>query len=112
MAVTASNAIRGHQKVRFANDGDKYQAIGAGNNAVIGGARQGDYIHAILVTVTNNLNCAVTIQDGGDTAITVVPNVLPLGNQVINVPLGLSCRNNNWAVSCNPGAAALVSGTW
>lgn len=113
MAVNnVNNALKGYSFARSVSGADMYKAIGAGNNSVLGIGRKGDYLDHLIVTVVNNLNCQVTIQDGGDAAITVVPNVLPLGNQVIAVPLGLSSRNNNWTVACNAGASAVAAGVW
>ena len=112
MAANQSNAIRGWSLAKAVSGAEYYKAIGTGNNAVLGLGRQGDYISQVTAIVTNNLNCAITIQDGGDAAITILPNVIPLGNQTVTIPLGLSCRNNNWFVSCNAGVSALVAGVW
>ena len=110
--MAISNRIKGYRQVRIAQDADKYVAIGAGNNVTLGGGQTGDYLEKIVAVVTNNLASSITITDGSGSAITVLPNNLNPSNQTVVIPLGISCRSNNWFIQCSAGVSALVTGVW
>lgn len=87
-----------------------YEAVAASQtNQVLGavGAR-GDIIERLILSVTTSATSTVSIKDGADTAIVVVPNNVPVG--VVVVEIGALSRTGAWQVTTGAGVSVLAVG--
>lgn len=89
-----------------------YETVAASQtDQVLGGAgAKGDYIEGLLCVVTTAATSQVDIQDGSDTAITVLPNNPGSGIGSYYLPIKAASRTGAWSVTTGAGVAVFASG--
>lgn len=90
--------------------GTEYEAVAAGQTAQVLGAAgsTNDLLARLVVDVATAATSAVSIKDGADAAIEVVPANTPIGTY--NVELGIRSRTGAWQVTTGAGVSALAIG--
>ena len=92
----------------------QYQAVAASQTdkaltSANGSGAKGDFLDTLIVSVTTSgANGTCDIQDGGDTAIPLVPASTPIGVYVIH--LNVMSRTGAWSVTTGSAATALAIG--
>jgi hypothetical protein len=81
------------------------QALGNG----AGGAK-GDVIDTLVCVVSTAATSAVSIKDGADTAIQVLPNAVGGGIGTYVLKLNVKSRTGAWQVTTGAGVAVLALG--
>lgn len=102
---------------KAASAGVEYETVAAGQTAqVLGGSSAttnvGDYLEGLVCVVSTAATSAVQIKDGGDSAITVLPNNVGGGVGTYYVPLGLLSRTGSWQVTTGAGVAVIALGSF
>ena len=90
----------------------QYETVAASQtDQVLGGTgATGDYLHRIIITVATAATAAVDIQDGTDTAISIMPNSPGSGIGVYVVDLELRSKTGAWSVTTGAGSTVLAVG--
>jgi len=103
----AAKQTQAFTKIKHATAGDKYFPVPASCNLAIGSGI-GDYLEQLHCVVTNNAAAGVTLTDGTNNAIQVLPTVTERGAH--RVKLGLSSHNGAWRVVTSAGVSVIASG--
>jgi hypothetical protein len=92
--------------------GNDYETIAASQtDQVLGGTgAKGDLLTLLICVVTTAATGTVLIQDGADTAITVLPNSPGAGVGTYVIPLNLISRSGAWSITTGAGVAVLATG--
>ncbi len=93
----------GHYETVAASQSD--QALGATGAA-------GDYLEKLIITVGTAATAAVSIKDGGGSAIPIIPNSPGGGIGVYVVPIGAKSTNGAWKVTTGAGSTVVAVGTF
>lgn len=90
--------------------GTDYEFVAAGaTNQVLGTAgATNDLLERIVVSVNTSATSAVSIKDGSDTAISVVPANTPIG--VFTVEIGARSRTGGWQITTGAGVSVIGVG--
>jgi hypothetical protein len=90
--------------------GTDYEAVAVSQtNQVLGTAGSvNDLLARLNVSVTTSATSAVSIKDGIDTAIEVVPANTPIGQYTVE--LGIRSRTGAWQITTGAGASAIAVG--
>ena len=90
--------------------GTEYELVApSAANQVLGTAGStGDFLARLSVNVTTSATSDVSIKDGANTAIVVVPAVTPVG--VYTVELGLRSRSGAWQITTGAGVQVVAIG--
>jgi hypothetical protein len=76
------------------------------------GGAAGDYLDRIIITVTDATTSAVSIKDGGGSAISILPNSPGAGVGRYVVPIGASSRAGPWRATAGLGASVVAVGSF
>jgi hypothetical protein len=76
------------------------------------GGAAGDYLDRIIITVTDATTSAVSIKDGGGSAISILPNSPGAGVGRYVVSVGASSRAGPWRVTAGLGASVVAVGSF
>lgn len=96
----------------LAGGGSNYEAVAASQtNQVMGGAGAiGDYLGSLVITVNTAATAAVSIKDGANAAIPIMPNSPGGGVGVYTVPIGAASTAGAWQVTTGAGSTAVAFG--
>lgn len=72
----------------------------------------GDYLERLIVVVATAATAAVSIKDGGGSAISVFPNSPGGGIGTYSVPLGIASLAGAWKVTTGAGASVIAVGNF
>lgn len=81
------------------------QALGATGKA-------GDFLDTLVITVATAATAAVSIKDGGGSAISIMPNSPGGGIGVYTVRVAAKSRAGAWSVTTGAGSTVLATGTF
>jgi hypothetical protein len=70
----------------------------------------GDLLQRLVITVATAANSAVSIQDGDDTAFSILPAAVGGGVGVYMVELGIRSRVGPWSVTTGSGVTVTAIG--
>ena len=89
---------------------EHYEAVAASaSNQVLGGAgAAGDYLDSLIVNVTTAATGTVTIGDGVNANVIVVPANTPVG--AFTLRMGMRSKVGGWRVTCGAGAQVIAVG--
>lgn len=90
--------------------GDEYETVAAGQtNQVLGLAGSvNDMFSRLVVDVATSLTSAVSIKDGANAAIEVIPANTPVGPYTVE--LGIRSTNGPWQVTTQAGVSCIAIG--
>lgn len=90
--------------------GTEYETVAASQTAQVLGTAGAlnDFIARLVVNVAVSLTSTVSIKDGADSAIEVVPANTPIGSYVVE--LGIRSRTGAWQVTTGAGASVVAIG--
>ncbi len=90
----------------------QYETVAASqtDQALGGTGAAGDYLHRLIIVVATAATAAVDIQDGTDTAISVLPNSPGGGVGVYNVEINAISRTGAWQVTTGAGSTVIAIG--
>lgn len=90
--------------------GVDYEAVAQGQtNQILGTAgASGDLLSRLAVDVATSLTSGVSIKDGANTAIEVVPANTPIGPYRVEV--GIRSTNGAWQVTTGAGVSCIAVG--
>ena len=71
---------------------------------------KGDLLHRLIITVTTASTSAVTIKDGGGSAIAIMPSNVGSGKGVYSVEVNAASKVGAWSVTTSGGAIVLAVG--
>jgi hypothetical protein len=92
--------------------GNMYETVAASQtDQTLGtnGAR-GDLLSILICVVSTAATASVSIQDGSDTAIEVLPNNPGAGIGTYVIPFNLHSRTGAWSITTGAGVAVLATG--
>lgn len=72
----------------------------------------GDYLDRIIVTVGTAATAAVSIKDGGGSAIPILPNLPGGGIGAYVIELRMHSRAGAWSVTTGAGSSVLAIGSF
>jgi len=76
------------------------------------GGAAGDDLDRLIITVTDAATAAVSIKDGGGSAISILPNSPGAGVGRYVVPIGVSSRSGPWRVTAGLGSNVVAIGSF
>jgi hypothetical protein len=93
----------------------QYETVAASQTAQVMGAstattNKGDYLEGLLCVVATAATSTVSIKDGSDTAINVLPNAVGGGIGSYYIPIGLFSRTGSWQVTTGAGVSVIATG--
>lgn len=94
----------------------EYKAVAASQtdtalgSAATGGG--GEYLEQIICVVATAATSSVTIKDGSDSAITILPANVGGGVGTYNVYLGMYSRTGAWTVTTGAGVSIIATGNF
>lgn len=90
--------------------GDEYEAVApSASNQILGTAGStNDYLARVIVNVTTSATSGLSIKDGSDTAIVLMPVNTPIG--IYTIELGIRSRSGAWQITTGAGCNALAVG--
>ena len=91
----------GHYETVAASQSD--QALGTA------GAK-GDFLERVVIVVATATTAAVSIKDGGGSAISILPNSPGGGVGVYNVELNMVSTNGAWKITTGAGSSVIAVG--
>lgn len=93
---------------------EHYETVAAGQtDQVLGGAgAAGDFLDTLVITVATAATAAVSIKDGGGSAISILPNSPGGGVGVYVVPIKAKSRNGAWKVTTGAGSTVVATGSF
>lgn len=104
--------IKGFPRVAFAKAADEYHTVPAGCNTHIGTNANavGDYLESVIAVVSNATVSGVSLIDGTNNAISLLPNAVGSGVGTYPIPLGVSSTSGAWRIVTNNGVEVIVRG--
>jgi len=97
----------------MANGADEYVSVPAACNMVVGkSGNVGDYIERVTAVVLNATTSGITLTDGTNNAVQLLPNAVGAGIGTYQLPLGISSTSGAWRLVTNNGVSAIVSGVF
>jgi hypothetical protein len=104
----------GGSPVEVYNGGGSYETVAASQTAQALGATGavGDYLECLIIVVSTAATAAVSIKDGGDSAISIFPNSPGGGIGTYVIPVGLWSRTGAWQVTTGAGSAVIATGNF
>lgn len=96
------------------NKSDEYETVAASQTDQVMGATgaAGDYLSHLIVVVATAATAAVSIKDGGGSAISVFPNSPGGGIGTYTVPLGLTSLAGAWKITTGAGVSVIGVGNF
>ena len=94
-------------------DGSTYQAVPANATTTLGATGAiGDFLGRVIVTAATAATATVSIKDGADTAINILPNSPGGGIGVYSIQLGIFSRTGAWQIVAGAGSTVLAIGSF
>jgi hypothetical protein len=92
--------------------GNDYETVAAGQSDQAMGATgaAGDLLSLLICVVSTAATAAVSIKDGGGSAIAVLPNSPGAGVGTYVIPLNLISRAGAWKITTGAGVAVVATG--
>lgn len=72
----------------------------------------GDFLDTLVITVATAATAAVSIKDGGGSAISIMPNSPGGGIGVYVVPIKAKSKNGPWKVTTGAGSTVVATGSF
>lgn len=95
----------------MSREASNYLACAANATTGLGGNKKvGDFIERLIITVATAASAQTQIQDGANTAITILPNSPGGGVGVYVVELNVKSRAGGWSVITGAGATVVAVG--
>ncbi len=93
----------------------QYETVAASQTAQVMGASSattnvGDYLEGLLCVVATAATSTVSIKDGSDSAINVLPNAVGSGVGTYYIPIGLRSRTGSWQITTGAGVSVIATG--
>src|SRR3990167_9822914 len=76
------------------------------------GGAAGDYLDRLIITVSTAASAAVSIKDGGGSAIPIMPNSPGAGIGRYVVPVGATSKAGPWRVTAGLGSDVVAVGSF
>jgi hypothetical protein len=89
-----------------------YQAVPASQTDLVLGTTGaiGDLLQRLVIVVATAANSSVEIQDGADSAISILPDAVGEGIGSYVVELGIASRTGAWSVTTDSGVTVVAIG--
>ncbi len=84
-----------------------YTLCPAGTGTAVGGGK-GVNLARLVITVTTAATATVTLADGADAAVSIMPANPAIG--CYSIAMGHRSRTGAWTVTCGAGASAIAIG--
>jgi hypothetical protein len=90
----------------------EYETVAAAQTDQVLGATGGvgDFLHRLVIVVATAATAAVTIKDGGGSAISIEPNSPGGGVGTYNIELNMVSRVGAWSVTTGAGSSVIAIG--